>query len=155
MDDFIKNIVTNRKARHDYEITDSIEAGLVLQGSEVKSLRDGKANISDAYARFRQGELWLIGMHITPYKQATFEITEPLRDRKLLLHKLELKRLSRKIEEKGFTLIPLKLYFKNNIAKVELGLARGKRRYDKKADIAQRDAKRDMEREQKKFKYKI
>jgi len=150
-----KVVVTNRKARHEYEITDSIEAGLVLVGSEVKSLRAGRVNLSDSYARVIKGELWVIGMHVSPYKEASIQNHDPLRERKLLLHRNEIKKLTRKIEEKGFTLIPLKIYFKNNRAKMELGVARGKRQYDKKVTIAQRDAKREMEREQKKFKFKI
>jgi SsrA-binding protein len=151
----IKAIVTNRKARHDYEIIGSVEAGLVLLGSEVKSLREGRANISDAYARIKGGELWITGMHISFYKQAAFENHDPLRDRKVLIKKHELKKLQRRIEEKGITLIPLRLYFKNKWAKVDLGIARGKRKYDKKEAIAQRDAQRDLEREQKKYKFKL
>jgi len=150
-----KIIATNRKARHEYHIIDSIEAGLVLLGSEVKSLREGKANISDCYARIKNGELWVVGMHITQYKQDTIQNLDPVRDRKLLLHKSEIKKLVRRIEEKGMTLIPLRLYFKKNIAKLELGIVRGKRQYDKKAAIAQKDLERDMEREQKKYKYKL
>ena len=146
-----KTIVTNRKARYEYEIVDNLECGLVLLGSEVKSLRQGKASLADAHARVRDNEIWVIGMHIPPYKQAAFEVTDPLRDRKLLLHKSEIKKLARKILEKGITLIPLRLYFKNNIAKVDLGLARGKRQYDKKRVIAQKDAKREMERARKEF----
>ena len=146
-----KTIVTNRKARYEYEIVDNLECGLVLLGSEVKSLRQGKASLADAHARVRDNEIWVIGMHIPPYKQAAFEVTDPLRDRKLLLHKSEIKKLARKILEKGRTLIPLRLYFKNNIAKVDLGLARGKRQYDKKRVIAQKDAKREMERARKEF----
>jgi SsrA-binding protein len=150
-----KAIVTNRKARHEYEIIGNVEAGLVLVGSEVKALRDGRVNISDAYARIKKGELWIIGMHIAPYQQAAFENHEPLRDRKALLRRQEIKKLFRRIEEKGVTLIPLRVYFKNKWAKVDLGIARGKRKYDKKESIAQRDAQRDMEREQKKYKFKI
>lgn len=146
-----KNIVTNRKARHEYEIIDTVEAGLVLLGSEVKSLREGKASLADAYARVKVGEVFVIGMHISPYKQASFEPADPLRERKLLLNKREIKKLDRQVLEKGVTLIPLRLYFKNNIAKIELGLCRGKRQYDKKRAIAQRDAKRDMQREEKEF----
>ena len=145
----IKRIVSNRKARHEYEIVDSQEAGIVLKGSEVKSLREGKVNLNDAYARVVRDEIILTGMHISPYKQANFEKIDPLRDRKLLFHKSQIKRLSRKINEKGMTLIPLTIYFKNNIAKVELAIARGKRKYDKKEAIAQKDAKRDLAREQK------
>ena len=150
-----KNIVTNRKARHEYEIQESLEAGLVLLGSEVKSLREGKANLNDAYALVKQGEIWISGMHISPYEKNTMQNLDPLRERKLLLNRNEIRRLSRRVEEKGFTLIPLRLYFKKNIVKVELGLARGKRQYDKKEAIAKRDAERDMQREQKKFKFKI
>lgn len=150
-----KVIVTNRKARHEYEILETLEAGLVLLGSEVKSLREGKANLNDAYAWTRQGEIWVSGMHISPYEQNTVQKLDPLRERKLLLKRNEIRKLSRRVEEKGFTLIPLKLYLKKNIVKVELGLARGKRQYDKKEAIAKRDAKRDMEREQKKFKFKL
>jgi len=150
-----KTIVTNRKARYEYEIIDQVEAGLVLVGSEVKSLRAGRANLGDAYGRVIKGEVWIIGMHISPYKEATFQNHEPLRDRKLLLHRSEIKKLTRRVEEKGFTLIPLRLYFRKNVAKLELGIVRGKRQYDKKVAIAQKDAKRDLEREQKKFKFKI
>lgn len=150
-----KIIVNNRKARYEYEIIDSVEVGIVLLGSEVKSLRDGKANISDSYARVKDGEFWIIGMHISQYKQNTTQILDPMRDRKLLLHKNEIKRLARRVEEKGMTLVPLRLYFSKNIAKIELGIARGKRQYDKKTAIAEKDAQRDLEREQKKFKFKL
>ncbi len=150
-----KTIVKNRKARYEYEIVDSIEAGLVLRGSEVKSLRAGKVNISDSYARILKGEVWIIDMHVASYKEASDQNHDPRRERKLLLHQSEIKKLARRVIEKGFTLIPLKLYFKNNIAKLELGIARGKRKYDKKVAIAQKDAKREMEREQKKFKFKL
>jgi len=127
-----KTIVSNRKARHEYEIVDQIEAGLVLVGSEVKSLRAGRANLGDAYARVIKGEVWVIGMHISAYKEATSQNHDPLRERKLLLHRSEIKKLFRRVEEKGFTLIPLRLYFRKNVAKIELGIARGKRQYDKK-----------------------
>lgn len=150
-----KTVVSNRKARHEYEIVDQIEAGLVLKGSEVKSLRAGRANLADAYARVIKGEIWVISMHISPYKEATDQNHEPLRERKLLLHRSEIKKLARRVEEKGFTLIPLRVYFKSNRAKVEIGIARGKRQYDKKTTIAERDARRDLEREQKKFKFKL
>jgi SsrA-binding protein len=150
-----KTIVTNRKARHEYEIVDNIEAGLVLLGSEVKSLRAGRASLGDAYGKVIKSEIWVIGMHISLYKDATFENHDPLRDRKLLLHRSEIKKLARRVKEKGFTLIPLRLYFRKNIAKIEIGIARGKRQYDKKVAIAQKDAKREMEREQKKHKFKI
>ena len=145
----MKIIVNNRKARHDYEIINTIETGIVLLGSEVKSLRNGKANLTDAYARIKTGELWLIGMHISAYEKATDANHDPLRDRKLLVSKMELKKLNRQIEEKGVTLVPLKLYFKNHLVKVEIALARGKKKYDKRAAIAERDLKRDMERSNK------
>ncbi len=150
-----KTVVSNRKARHEYEIIDQVEAGLVLLGSEVKSLRAGRANLADSYARVIKGEIWVIGMHISTYKEATFQNHDPLRDRKLLLHRSEIKKITRRVHEKGFTLIPLRLYFRKKIAKLELGIVRGKRQYDKKVAIAQKDAKREMEREQKKFKFKI
>ena len=150
-----KTVASNRKARFEYEIIDHVEAGLVLLGSEVKSLRSGRANLSDAYARVIKDEIWVIGMHISTYKEATSQNHDPLRDRKLLLHRNEIKKLSRRVDEKGFTLIPLRLYFRKNIAKLELGIVRGKRQYDKKVAIAQKDAKREMEREQKKFKFKM
>jgi len=143
---------SNRKARHEYEIIDSYEAGLVLKGSEVKALREGRVSLNEAYARFIKGELWLIGMHIAPYTKAAMENHDPLRDRKLLLHTRELKKLFRQVEEKGVTLIPLKVYFKKHLVKVEIGLARGKRKYDKRAAIAEREQKREMDR-QKKIRY--
>lgn len=144
-----KVIVNNRKARHDYEIIDSMETGIVLLGTEVKALRDGKANLTDAYARLKNGELWLINMHISQYTKSDVINHEPLRERKLLVSRIELKKLRRQIEEKGVTLIPLKLYFKNHLVKVELALSRGKKKYDKRADIADRDMKRDHERHSK------
>ena len=150
-----KVVVKNRKARYEYEIIDSVEAGLVLVGSEVKSIRSARVNLSDSYGRVIKGEIWIIGMHISPYMEATTQNHDPLRERKLLLHRNEIKKLARRVQEKGYTLIPLRLYFKNNRAKLELGVARGKRQYDKKVSIAEKDAKREMEREQKKFKFKI
>jgi SsrA-binding protein len=143
------NIVSNRKARHDYEIINTIETGIVLLGTEVKSLRDGKANLTDAYARLKNNELWLIGMHISAYTKSTVTNHDPLRDRKLLVSRLEIKKLRRQIEEKGVTLVPLKLYFKNHLVKVEIALARGKKKYDKRAAIAERDMKRDLDRSSK------
>jgi len=144
-----KIITTNRKARHDYEIIDSLEVGIVLAGTEVKAIREGKVNLKDSYARIRDGELWLIGTHISPYSKSDSESHDPLQDRKLLVNRKELKKLNRQIEEKGVTLIPLKMYFKRHLIKLELGLARGKRKYDKRAAIAERDMKRDMERQNK------
>ena len=111
-----KVVVTNRKARYEYEIIDSVEAGLVLVGSEVKSIRSARVNLSDSYARVIKGEIWVIGMHISPYMEATTQNHDPLRERKLLLHRNEIKKLSRRVQEKGFTLIPLRIYFKNNKA---------------------------------------
>ena len=145
-DSSIRVVTNNKKARHDYHIIDTIEAGIALKGSEVKSIREGKVSLQDAYARFKKGELWLIGMHIAPYKQAAFEQPDPRRDRKLLLHKRELKRLFRQTEEKGITIVPLKIYFKKHLVKVELGIARGKKQYDKRAAIAERDQKRELDR---------
>ena len=145
----IRVVASNRKARHEYEIINAYEAGLVLKGTEVKALREGRVSLSDSYARFIKGELWLIGMHISPYTKAAIENHDPLRDRKLLLHARELKKLFRQVEEKGVTLIPLKVYFKQHLVKVELGLARGKRKYDKRAAIAEREQKRELDRQRK------
>jgi len=147
-----KIIVTNKKARHDYEIINSLEAGIVLKGTEVKSVREGKVNITDTYARFKKGELWLIGLRISEYKNSTIGNHDPLRDRKLLLHKQELRKLFRQVEEKGTTLIPLKIYLSRHLIKVELGIARGKKLYDKRAAIAERESKRELDR-QKKIRY--
>jgi len=144
-----KTIVNNRKARHEYEIVDTIETGIVLVGTEVKALRDGKANMTDAYARMRKNELWLMNLHISPYRMSSVENHDPLRERKLLVSKLELKKLRRQIDEKGITLVPLKLYFKGHLVKVDLALARGKKKYDKRASIAERDMKRDQDRQNK------
>lgn len=146
-----KVITTNRKARHDYEIIDTLETGIVLYGTEVKAAREGRINLTDAYARIKANELWLIGMHISPYTKSDMENHEPLRDRKLLVNRQQLKRLNRQVEEKGVTLIPLKVYFNRHLVKVEIGLARGKRKYDKRATIAERDQKRDLERIQKTY----
>ena len=142
----IRPICTNRKARHEYEIREVIEAGLVLRGSEVKSLRDGGAHLNDAYVQFRDGEAYLVGAHIAPYRHANRLNHEPLRERKLLLHAREMHRLQSKVAERGLTLIPLRMYFNGARAKVELGLARGKKLHDKRADIRKREADRDMER---------
>ena len=146
-----KVITTNRKSRHDYEIIDTLETGIVLYGTEVKAAREGRINLTDAYARIKANELWLIGMHISPYTKSDMENHEPLRDRKLLVNRQQLKRLNRQVEEKGVTLIPLKVYFNRHLVKVEIGLARGKRKYDKRATIAERDQKRDLERIQKTY----
>ncbi len=151
MSEAIHVVATNKKAYHDYHIGERIEAGLVLTGSEVKSLRTGRCNLKDSYARIKNAEAWLIGMHISAYENQGYAGHEPERDRKLLLHKSEIKRLHRLVREKGVTLIPLKVYFKNGWAKVELGVATGKRKYDKRADIARRDQEREMKRVEKQY----
>ena len=141
-------IVTNRRARFEYEVLERVEAGIALTGSEVKSLRDHKASISDAYARFEQGELWLINLDIAPYEQAGYAQHEPKRPRKLLLHRRQLKRLVGKVKEKGLTLIPLGLHFNSRgYAKVSIGLARGRQTYDKRRAIKDRETKRDIQRQ--------
>lgn len=142
----IKIVADNRKARHDYHIHESYEAGLVLTGTEVKSLRAGKANLKDAYARIEQGELMLHNMHVSPYDAGNRFNHEPLRTRKLLMHRIEIDKLMGKTQEKGYTLVPLKLYFTHGIAKIQIGLVTGKKTYDKRQDIAERDAKREMDR---------
>lgn len=144
-----KNITSNRKAFHEYFITQKIEAGISLLGTEVKALRAGKANLVDAYAAIKNGEVWLVNAHIGFYDHGNINNHEPLRKRKLLLKKSEIKKLTVKLNEKGFTLIPLRLYFTNGKVKVELGLARGKRSYDKREAIAKRDAQRDLDRRMK------
>jgi SsrA-binding protein len=141
-----KIVVVNRRARHDYTILEKIEAGIALRGPEVKSIRGGKVNLGDAYAQVEGSELWLMQMHISPYEQASRENVDPLRRRKLLLHKRQIVRLRQRIVEKGLTVIPLSLYFKGRHLKVELGLAKGKRQYDRREDMAKRDAEREMER---------
>jgi SsrA-binding protein len=141
-----KSIATNRKARHDYSILETYEAGIVLTGTEVKSLRAGRASMSDAYANVEAGEVYLRNLHIPEYTQGTWTNHEPRRTRKLLLHRLEIARLIGKLRESGLTLVPLSLYFADGWAKVELGLARGKRSYDKRQDLAQRDANREINR---------
>ncbi len=145
-EDNIKIICKNRKARFNFEIENTFEAGIALMGSEVKSLRAGRANLSDSYAKFRQGELFLVDAHISPYDQANRENHDPLRDRKLLIHKREMKKLLGKVTERGFSLIPLKLYFKNGKVKAELALAKGKRSYDKRESIKKKEQRREMER---------
>jgi len=147
MPDEPKAVTTNRKAFHDYEIVESFEAGLELRGSEVKSLREGKGNLRDSYAVIREGEVILMGMHIGPYSHTGFLGHEPYRNRKLLLHKQEIKKLVRKVASKGMTIVPLKLYFRNGWAKAEIGLARSKRSYQKKRAISERDRARDLDRE--------
>jgi SsrA-binding protein len=136
--------IDNRRARYEYHILESVEAGLALTGTEVKSVRSGGASLSEAYARFRDGEAWLLGMHIPPYRQGSFSNSEPTRPRKLLLHKAEIQRLQSRVAEKGLTIVPLRLYFTRGIAKVLLGLARGKKFWDKRADVAKRDVEREI-----------
>jgi SsrA-binding protein len=147
----IKIIAENRKARRNYFIIDEYEAGLVLKGTEVKSLRMGRANLKDSYARIKNGEVFVYQLHIAPYPFAHYDNHDPLRPRKLLLHKHEIKRLYGKVNEKGHTLVPLRLYFKGGKAKILLALAKGKRTYDKREAIKRRDEKRDMERERKRY----
>ncbi|HWM05211.1 MAG TPA: SsrA-binding protein SmpB [Actinophytocola sp.] len=141
-----KPIAQNRKARHDYHIEDVVEAGLVLTGTEVKSLRQGRASLVDAFAAVRGNELWLQGMHIPEYKHGTWTNHEPRRTRKLLLHKDELQKLIRAVEQQGVSVIPLALYFKDGYAKVELGTGRGKKDYDKRQALAERQAGREAQR---------
>ncbi len=148
-EDNIKLICRNRKAYFEYVIDALYEAGLVLKGTEVKSLRQGRANIEDAYARFRDGELFLYNAHISPYTHAAVDSHEPTRPRKLLIHSWELKRLLGKVQERGYTLIPLKLYFKDQHAKVEIALARGKKKHDKRETIRRREEQRELERARK------
>jgi SsrA-binding protein len=142
----IESIAKNRRARHDYSIIDTWEAGLVLTGSEVKSLREGKANLSDAYGIVRDGEIFLINLHISVYERASYNNHEPTRTRKLLLHKREIGRLIGAIERQGLTLIPLELYFKRGIAKVAIALGKGKKQHDKREDAKARDADREIAR---------
>ena len=142
-----KIIASNRRARHEYTIEDTVEAGLVLTGTEVKSLRAGRATLTDGFGQITDSEAWLHGVHIPEYTQGTWTNHEPRRTRKLLLHRREIDRLASSIRERGLTLVPLSLYFKDGRVKIELGLARGKRTYDKRHDLAKRDAAREVERE--------
>jgi len=142
----VKTVTENRKARHEYHIMETFEAGIALSGTEVKSLRAGKANLQDSFARVDKGELMLYNMHISPYEQGNQFNHEPKRPRRLLMHKREIMRLLGKTREKGLALIPLKVYFRNGWAKVELALARGKKLYDRREDMAAKDARREMDR---------
>ncbi|MGQ9648297.1 MAG: SsrA-binding protein SmpB [Thermodesulfobacteriota bacterium] len=146
-----KVICVNKKARHNYFIEDTYEAGLCLLGTEVKSLREGRANLGDSYGKIKSGEVFLIDAHISPYSYANRFNHDPLRPRKLLLHKREIRRLIGKVQEKGFTLIPLRLYFSNGRAKVELGLGKGKKLFDKRETLKRKTMERDMERGRKGF----
>ncbi|MBW1924446.1 MAG: SsrA-binding protein SmpB [Deltaproteobacteria bacterium] len=150
----IRIVCQNRKASHDYQIDEKIEAGMVLLGPEVKSLREGRANLTDSYARVKKGEVFLYNMHITPYPYAHHVDLDPTRTRKLLLNRREIKRLIGKTEEKGYTLVPLKVYFNDRgRAKVELALAKGKRKYDKRRSLKEKQLKREMEQARKKWPY--
>ena len=149
MPEGVKTIVKNRKARHEYFIEEIFEAGIALTGTEVKSLRQGRANLQDSYAVIKDGEVFLHGMHISPYDQGNRFNHDPLRTRKLLLNRFEINKLIGLTQKKGFTLIPLSLYFKKGLVKVELGVCRGKKLYDKRDDIARRDAAREIERRMK------
>lgn len=143
----IKVIAENRKARHDYFVEEKLEVGIILTGTEIKSIRAGRVNLKDSYAEISGGELWLTQMHISPYEQGNRFNHEPLRKRKLLLNKSEIVKLTAEVQQQGMTLIPLKIYLKQGLAKIELGLCKGKKNYDKRQDIAKKDAKRDMDRE--------
>ena len=143
----IKLIANNKKAFHDYFIEDTYEAGIALAGTEVKSLRMGKCSIKEAFIRIENAEVFVYGMHVSPYEKGNIFNKDPLRVKKLLLHKQEINKLLGKIKEKGYTLVPLQVYFKDGKAKVEIGLARGKKLYDKREDIAKKDARRETERE--------
>jgi SsrA-binding protein len=140
-----RTIATNRRARHEYDILETVEAGLVLRGTEVKALRAGQVNFKDSYATVRNEEGWLVGCHISPYSHGTDANHNPERDRKLLLHRRELARLTGKVAERGLTLVPLRLYFKDGRAKLELGLARGRKLHDKRSAIREREVRREMD----------
>lgn len=142
----VKVVATNRKAFHDYTVLETMEAGIVLKGTEVKSLRQGKANLKDSYGRVERSEAFLLNMHISPYEKGNRYNPDPTRKRKLLLHKNQIYRLLGKIQEKGLTLVPLKLYFKNSHAKVELALVKGKKLFDKRQALKEKEAKRELER---------
>lgn len=138
--------IKNRKARHDYHVEDTFEAGIVLKGTEVKSIRDGKASLHEAFAYLHNGEVWLKNMYIKPYEHGSYYNHDERRDRKLLFKKKEIREIDKQINQKGYTLIPLKLYFKGGYAKILMGLARGKKQYDKREDIKEKDVKRELDR---------
>ena len=148
----IKNIAKNPVARHNYIITDTLEAGIVLTGTEIKSIRNGKVNLKNSYAGIKNGEAYIYSMHISPYEKGNIFNKDPLRVRKLLLHKSEINKLIGKTKEKGMAIVPLKVYFKGSLVKVEIGLAKGKKLYDKRQDIAKKDQRREAERD---FKMKL
>ena len=143
----VKLIANNKKAYHDYFIEDTYEAGIALHGTEVKSMRMGKSSIKESFIRIDKGEVFVYGMHVSPYEKGNIFNRDPLRVKKLLLHKGEILKISGKITEKGYTLIPLRVYFKGSLVKVEIGLARGKKLYDKRADIAKKDMRREAEKD--------
>jgi SsrA-binding protein len=149
VEDRIVNVAINKKARYEYDIVDTIETGIVLVGTEVKSVRQRRVSIQEAYAKIKSGELYLVGMNISAYEMGNRYNHEPTRDRKLLLHKQEIKRLTGKLKERGFTMIPLKIYLKNGKVKVLMGLGRGKTKYDKRKSIQKRDSDREIQREMK------
>jgi SsrA-binding protein len=142
----IKTVATNRKAYHNYHIGESVEAGIALTGTEIKSVREGKASLADAYVRPENGELWLLNAHIARYDAGSYMSHQPTRPRKLLLHRKQIDSLAGKVQERGFTLLPLRLYIKDSLAKVEVALGRGKRQYDKRAAIARHETEREIER---------
>ena len=142
----VKVLAQNKKARHDYFVLETLETGLALFGTEVKSIRAGRCNLKDCYAQVKNGELWVFGMHISPYEQGNIFNKDPRRPRRLLAHKAEIRRLGQQIKLQGYTLVPLSLYFKKGRVKLELGLCKGKKLYDKRASAAARDAKRDIDR---------
>ncbi len=149
--DGVKIVATNRKAFHDYFIVETVEAGIVLTGTEIKSVREGKVSLRDGYATLRDGEVWMISVHIAPYDHGHRDNHEPRRERKLLLHRREIERLVSKVNERGWTIVPIRMYLRRNKAKVELALVRGKRLYDKREAIAQRDSERDLRRTLKEY----
>ena len=151
MSDSIIEIIKNKKAKFEYEIVDTFEAGIVLRGTEVKSVRQKKVSIQESYAKIKNNEVFIVGLNISPYEMGNVFNHDPIRERKLLLHRHEIKRLTGKLQEKGFTLVPLKMYFKNGRAKVLLGLGKGKTLYDKRKTIQKRDVDREMKREMKKY----
>lgn len=146
MGEGIKTVATNKKAYHEFFINDTVEAGIVLAGTEVKSIRAGNLNFRDCYASIKDGEVFLVGMHVSPYEQGNIFNKDPMRERKLLLHKSEIRKLLALVQQEGLTLVPTKIYFKGNKLKIEIGIAKGKKLYDKRQSAAERDAKRNIDR---------
>lgn len=144
--DAVKTVASNRKAYHEYFIEDTFEAGVALTGTEIKSVRAGQVNLRDSYAVIKDGELWLMNVHIAAYRGGSYFNHDPRRERKLLMHRREINRLLGKVQEKGFTIVPLRVYLKDNVAKVELALARGKKQYDKRAALHEKESRREVER---------